>query len=69
VSDEEIILRFFSSKEDVERMHAAGPARAYATNGNPLVNLVAELSKQTERNSISIQRRDFSLRLEKRSSN
>ena len=27
VSDEEVLLRFFSSKEDVDKMHAAGPAR------------------------------------------
>jgi oxaloacetate decarboxylase alpha subunit len=66
VSDEEVILRFFSSKEDVERMHAAGPARTFATNGNPLLNLVAELSKQTERHSVFIQNRNFTLRMEKR---
>lgn len=66
VSDEEVLLRFFSSEEDVERMRAAGPARTYAANGNPLVNLVAELSKQAERNSVFIRRGDFSIRLEKR---
>ena len=47
-------------------MHAAGPPRHYRTNGNPLVNLVGELSKQTERNSVFIQKPNFSLRLEKR---
>jgi oxaloacetate decarboxylase (Na+ extruding) subunit alpha len=66
VSDEEVLLRFFSSKEDVERMRAAGPPRAYNTHGSPLLNLVAELSKKTERNSVFIQRPNFSLRLEKR---
>lgn len=66
VSDEEVLLRFFSSKDDVDRMHAAGPARTYGTGGNPLLNLVAELSKQTERNSVFIQKPNFSLRLEKR---
>ncbi len=65
-SDEEVLLRFFTSKEDVERMHAAGPARNYSSNGNPLVNLVAELSKQSDRSSIYIQRPNFSIRLEKR---
>jgi oxaloacetate decarboxylase alpha subunit len=67
VSDEEVILRFFTSKEEVERMHAAGPARAYSVNGNPLVNLVAELSKQKDRGSVFIQRAGFSLRLQRRS--
>ncbi len=47
-------------------MHAAGPARVFPINGNPLSNLVAELSKQTERKSVFIQRPDFSLRLERR---
>ncbi|MBI2368384.1 MAG: hypothetical protein HYV01_25710 [Deltaproteobacteria bacterium] len=66
VSDEEVLLRFFTSKEDVDRMHAAGPWRSYSANGNPLLNLVAELSKQTDRSSIFIQRPNFSVRLEKR---
>jgi len=66
VSDEEILLRFFTSKDDVDRMHAAGPARACLPNGNPLLNLVAELSKQTERNSVYIQNSKFTLHLEKR---
>jgi len=66
VSDEELLLRFFTSKDDVDRMHAAGPARAYLPNGNPLLNLVAELSKQTERNSVYIQNSKFTLHLEKR---
>jgi hypothetical protein len=47
-------------------MHAAGPASTFQTNGNPLLNLVAELSKQTDRNSVFIQRPNFSLRLERR---
>jgi len=68
-SDEEILLRFFSSKEDVDKMHAAGPARTYGTNGNPLLNLVAELCKQPERNRVYIQRPNFTLRLERRSAN
>jgi oxaloacetate decarboxylase alpha subunit len=65
-NDEGVLLRFFSSAEDVERMRAAGPARTYANSGNPLVNLVAELSKRAERNSVFIQKPNFSLRLEKR---
>jgi oxaloacetate decarboxylase (Na+ extruding) subunit alpha len=66
VTDEEVLSRFFTSKEDVDRMHAAGPARTFETNGNPLLNLVGELTKQTERNSVFIRRPNFSIRLEKR---
>jgi len=65
-SDEEILLRFFSSNEDVDKMYAAGPARTYTANGNPLLNLVAELAKQKDRRSVFIQRPGFSLRLAKR---
>jgi hypothetical protein len=66
VSDEDILLRFFSSKDDVDRMRAAGPARTYANNGNPLVNLVTELSKQTDRRSIYIRKPNFTLQMERR---
>jgi oxaloacetate decarboxylase alpha subunit len=65
-SDEEVLLRFFSSKEDVDRMKAAGPARSYATNRNPLVSMVEELTRQPRRSSVYIRRRDLALRLERR---
>jgi oxaloacetate decarboxylase alpha subunit len=67
VSDEEVVSRFFSSREDVERMRAAGPPRTYRTEGNPLLNLVAELSRQKDRGSVFIQRAGFSLRMQRRS--
>ncbi|MGH7808699.1 MAG: carboxyltransferase, partial [Candidatus Binatia bacterium] len=66
VSDEEILLRFFTSKEDVDKMYAAGPPRTYAVNGNPLRNLIAELAKNNHRSSVFIRKGDFSLRLEQR---
>jgi oxaloacetate decarboxylase alpha subunit len=66
VSDEEVLLRFFSSKEDVERMRGAGPARTYTFDHNPVLNLVETVSKQTERNSVYIHNRSFTLRLERR---
>jgi oxaloacetate decarboxylase alpha subunit len=65
-SDEKVLLRFFSSKEDVDRMRAAGPARSYTGRDNPLLNLVENLSKQNHRNSVFIQSRNFTLRMEKR---
>ncbi|MGH7826727.1 MAG: biotin carboxyl carrier protein [Candidatus Binatia bacterium] len=68
VSDEELLSRFFTSKEDVDRMRAAGPARSYAMARNPLLNLVEELTKRTSRQSIFIQRGILSIRLEKRQS-
>jgi hypothetical protein len=47
-------------------MKAAGPARAYTTNGTPLLNLVAQLIKRPRQDSVYIRRGDFALRLEKR---
>jgi hypothetical protein len=47
-------------------MRAAGPARVYAMNRNPLLNLIAEISKNSERNSVYIENRNFTLRMEKR---
>ena len=67
VSDEEVLMRFFSSKEDVERMRAAGPARTYENGRNPLLNLVETLSKKDERRSVFIQRPGFSLRMQRHS--
>jgi oxaloacetate decarboxylase alpha subunit len=65
-SDEEVLLRFFSSKEDVDKMKAAGPARSYTTYGNPLLSLVEELTKRPRQNSVYIRRGNLALRLEKR---
>jgi hypothetical protein len=47
-SGEEVLLRFFGSKEDVDRMRAGGPARSYTRQDNPLVNLVENLSKPSQ---------------------
>ena len=66
VSDEEVLLRFFSSKEDVEQMKAAGPPRSYTTGGNPLLKLVKELTRRPRQNSVYIRRGDLAVRLEKR---
>ena len=66
-SDEELLLRFFSSKEDVARMRAAGPPRRYSAS-HPVVNLVEDLSKNGKRRSVTIQQANFRLRLEKRQS-
>ena len=66
VSDEEVLLRFFAGKDEVDKMRAAGPAPSQTVTGNPLLNLVEELTKQTQPNSIYIRNGGLSLRLEKR---
>lgn len=67
ITDEEILLRFFTSKEDVEKMRAAGPPRLYLNGAHPVVSLVEELTKQTSRTSLFIARGDLSLRLRRNS--
>ena len=66
VSDEEILLRFLTSDDEVDRMHSAGSARVYAGR-NALLTLIEELTKQNHRSSVYIRKSGFSLRLEKRS--
>jgi oxaloacetate decarboxylase alpha subunit len=65
-TDEEVLLRFFSSQEDVDKMRAVGAARSYGNNGNPLLNLVETLTKRSPLNNVYIRRGDLTLRLEKR---
>src|SRR5918996_6156292 len=49
VSDEELLLRFFTGTEEVEKMRAASPARIYTKIENPVVNLIEALAKQGDR--------------------
>ena len=67
VSDEEVLLRFFTSKADVENMRAAGPARLYSNGGNPLLRLLQEITRPTNRASVFIQRGALSVRLARKS--
>ena len=67
VSDEEILLRFFTSQEDVQHMRAAGPARLYSNGKNTLIRLLEELTKPTNRTNVFIQRGPLTVRLEKKS--
>jgi oxaloacetate decarboxylase alpha subunit len=66
VSDEELLLRFFTGTEEVEKMRAAGPARIYTTIENPVVNLIEALAKRDDRHSVYIRKDDLSIRLERR---
>src|SRR5207248_9587105 len=66
VADEEILMRFFTGIEEVDKMRAAGPAQMYTVIQNPLLNLIEELAKQPNHNSISFRKGDLSIRLERR---
>src|SRR5437899_8071706 len=66
VADEEILMRFFTGKEEVEKMRAAGPTQMYTVTQNPLLNLIEELAKQPNHNSIYFRKGDLSIRLVRR---
>jgi oxaloacetate decarboxylase alpha subunit len=65
VSDEELLLRSLVRQEDIEATHAAGPAKEYITEGDPLLSLVEELSRLADTDTIQVSRPGFSLTLRK----
>ncbi len=66
VSDEDMMLCWITSREEVDAMHAAGPPREYASAAPPLVSLIEELTKRTGCSRIRVQKPGFSLTLERR---
>ena len=66
VADDEILLRFFTGKEEVAAMRAAGRPKEYLSARHPLVTLIGELTKRSDCRQIHIDKRGFSIRLEKR---
>ncbi len=65
VSDEDLLLRWLTSKEEVDAMHAAGPPTEYLTARQPLLTLVEELAKRTGQRRIQVRKPGFSLTLGK----
>jgi oxaloacetate decarboxylase alpha subunit len=66
VSDDELLLRYFSSEHDVAAMKAAGRPQEYLNAKHPVVKLLESLSKQDNRRQIYIRTGEASIRLEKR---
>src|SRR5258706_1766326 len=66
VSDDELLLRYFAGKDDVDAIEAAGPVRKYISTRQPLVALIEQLSKRKGYRQISIRRGALSIRLGKR---
>ncbi len=66
VSDEDMMLRWIMSKEEVDLMHAAGPPREYFDAEQPLVTLIRELTRRTDCTAIRVRKPGFSLILERR---
>jgi len=56
VSDEELLLRWNLSVEEIATMRAAGAPKEYLTVRQPLVNLLDELSKRNQYRQITVQK-------------
>ena len=56
VSDEELLLRWNLSVEEIAAMRAAGEPKEYLTARQPLVNLIDALAKRTDYRQIVIQK-------------
>jgi oxaloacetate decarboxylase alpha subunit len=65
VSDEELLLRWLLTKDDIASMRAAGPAKEYVTARHPLVKLMAELTQRADCNLIQVSKAGFALTLER----
>jgi oxaloacetate decarboxylase alpha subunit len=56
VSDEELLLRWNLSVEEIATMRAAGAPKEYLTSRQPLVDLIDALTKRTDYRQIVIQK-------------
>jgi oxaloacetate decarboxylase alpha subunit len=65
VSDEELVLRWLLSRDDIALMRAAGPAKDYVTLKHPLVRLMADLTRHADCDLIQVSKPGFALTLEK----
>jgi oxaloacetate decarboxylase alpha subunit len=65
VSDEELVLRVIAGEAAVKEMFAAGRPREYLSVTQPLVRLIAELAKRKDCSQVFIEKKDFTMRLEK----
>ncbi|MFQ5852043.1 MAG: hypothetical protein ACE5JU_15840, partial [Candidatus Binatia bacterium] len=64
ISDDELLLRYFTGEDDVAAMRAAGSPKEYVSARHPLVTLIEELTKRTDCRQIRVQKPRLSLILE-----
>jgi oxaloacetate decarboxylase (Na+ extruding) subunit alpha len=68
VSDEELLLRWNLSVEEIATMRAAGAPKEYLTARQPLVNLLDELSKRNQYRQIVVQKGEMVISLQRSTS-
>ena len=66
LADEELVLRWLTSAEDVAAMRAVGTPGEYLSASQPITRLVEALVKRRDCTRIHIRRPGFALKLEKR---
>jgi oxaloacetate decarboxylase alpha subunit len=66
ISDEEFLLRWLLTEEEITAMKAAGPPKEYLDARHPLITLLEELTKRKGSGMIRVKQERFSLVLEKR---
>lgn len=66
ISDDELLLRYFSSEQDVESMKASPSAHEHVSATESVVKLIDGITKRDARRQVYIRTRDLCLRLEKR---
>ncbi len=66
VSDEEMLLRWLMSKDEIEAMRAANPPKEYLSTMRPVLTLIEELTRRADFSHIRIQSPGLSLTLEKK---
>jgi len=65
VSDDDLLLRYFAGKDEVDAMRAAGTSRRYTGATNPVIGLIEELSKASRYNYIQVKKGALSLTLKR----
>jgi oxaloacetate decarboxylase (Na+ extruding) subunit alpha len=65
-TDEDLLLRWLLSDEEIASMKAAGPPKEYLSARHPLITLLEELTKRKGSSVIRVKQAGFSIMLEKR---
>ena len=66
VSDEELLLRYFLTREEIDTMRAAGPPRDYPFDAEPVTRMVEGFTRRADYAHIQVRGERFALNLSKR---
>jgi oxaloacetate decarboxylase (Na+ extruding) subunit alpha len=66
VSDDDLLLRYFAGKDDVDAMRAAPASKRHASVGYPILGLIEKLGEATNCNHVQVRSGKLSLTLKRR---